>query len=825
MEYDLTLSDRIRRLKDKREWYNEGHLRLNTERTRILTEYCKAHEAEYPILKRASFLYEWCKNREVNIEDEDILLSSSGPRMRTVNFNIEAGSSRWIKMCLGDTDENFKAAWQAPAACGWTTRSGPCFSTRPNTGRTRTSEATSGALCRRISTSTPATGVSDIHPYRTFTMPEGHFVANFEKAVKVGFGAVRRQALEKIAEIEENVTWQNAKSHAFYRAVVKLCDGAILMSKRYAAACREKAAAAADPKRKAELLRFADSCDWIMENPARNLWEGLQVILFYQTVITADGQQHGQSIANVDRYVGELLDHDLATGALTRAEAQELFDAFILRIGDLIMLYASPPNEELIKLNKEGRSLFNTLGTDHTISGGIHITIGGLKPDGSSGYNTASELMLLSFRRLVVPDPSVCIRVNEHTPDIIWKLAIETSKLAGGIPQFDNDAVIIRSLVERGIPLEDAREYGIIGCVEPTVPGKEWPCCGTTGSFGGVTLISVLNLCIHGNKNPMTGGEGWLPCKKLYEYESFEELKAEYERQVNFYIAFEQKIFHFFEVVYSEFFPCISASVMMDGCMESGKDVTWGGAKYNAVGVMTNTFANTADSLMTIKKLCFDTKKVSLRELYDALCANWEGYESLRQMILNEVPHYGNDIDEVDELARWCSDVYADNLMSYTGPRDCAMAAGSLTLTANVIIGKNTSATPDGRRAGEPMADAISPRQGAAMNGPVSYVKSAAKLSHHKFSNGNQLNIRFDPRSVEGDEGTGKLRELIQAYFDLGGLQLQFNVVATEELRKAQKDPIAYKDLIVRIAGFSTYFVHMTPDVQEDFINRSEQFV
>jgi formate C-acetyltransferase len=250
-------------------------------------------------------------------------------------------------MCLGDTDENFKAAWQAPG-CVWV----------DDEERAMLLDAAEywkdKDIRSHIRGFMPAdiyehagNGVSDIHPYRTFTMPEGHFVANFEKAVKVGFGAVRRQALEKIAEIEENVTWQNAKSHAFYRAVVKLCDGAILMSKRYAAACREKAAAAADPKRKAELLRFADSCDWIMENPARNLWEGLQVILFYQTIITADGQQHGQSIANVDRYVGELLDHDLATGALTRAEAQELFDAFILRIGDLIMLYASPPNEEL----------------------------------------------------------------------------------------------------------------------------------------------------------------------------------------------------------------------------------------------------------------------------------------------------------------------------------------------------------------------------------------------------------------------------------------------------------------------------------------------
>ncbi len=824
MDFDLTISDRIIKLKEKREWYNKGNLRLNTERTRLITKYYREHESEYPILKRAGFLYEWCANREINIEDEDILISSSGPHMRDFNTCVEAGN-KWIAVCMGDTDEKFKAAWQTPG-CVWVTdEERAMLLDAYDYWKDRDIASHTWGLMPDFVREHQGNGVSSPLPGMSMGLPQGHFVANFEKAIKVGFGAVKKQAQEKLQEIEKNITHENVRSHAFYRAVIKVCDGAILMSKRYAKALRAKAEKTADPLRKAELLRMADSCDWIMEKPARTLWEGLQVIIFYQNIITADGQQHGQSIANVDRYVAELLESDLASGNLTQAQAQELFDAFVLRIGDLIMTYRLPSNDEIIKLNKEGRNLFNALGTSHTISGGIHITIGGLKADGSSGYSLASELLLLSFRRLVIPDPSICIRVNEHTPDRIWKLAIESSKLAGGIPQFDNDEVIMKTLMARGIPLEDARQYGIIGCVEPTIPGKEWPCCGSTGSFGGVTLIAVLNLCIHGNKNPANGAEGWLPCKKLYEYESFEELKAEYERQAKFYIDFEQKVFQFFELAYSENFPAISASVLMDGCMESGKDVTWGGAKYNSFGVMTNTIANTADSLMTIKKLCFDEKKVSLRELYDALCANWEGYENLRQMIINEVPHYGNDNPEVDELARWCSDIYTDNLMSYRGPRNCAMAAGSLTLTANVAIGKAMGATPDGRRAGEPMADAISPRQGVVENGPVAYVKSAARLSHYKYGNGNQLNIRFDPRSVEGDEGTEKLRDLIQAYFDLGGLQLQFNVVATEELRKAQKDPIAYKDLIVRIAGFSTYFVHMPSEVQEDFISRAAQNV
>ena len=823
MDINLTLSERIQRLMEKREWYNDGHLRLNTERNRILTEYYKSHNGEYPVLKRGGFLYEWCAKRTISVEDEDIFLGGSGPWSRTIHFNIET-INRWIPLCFGDTDEKFRAAWQVPGCVRVDDEERAYLLEAYEYWKDHDIASYARGIMPDEFFDYAGNGASGLDINRSLSLHQGHFVANFEKAIKVGFGAVRREALEKIAYIEDHINTDNAKSHAFYRGIVRLCDGAILMSKRYAAACREKAATAS-PERAAELLRMADSCDWIMENPARNLWEGLQVILFYQNIITADGQQHGQSIARVDKYVGDLLDHDLATGALTREQAQELFDAFILRIGDLIMMYFCPDNDELIRLNQEGRSLFNTLGTDHTISGGIHLTIGGLKPDGSSDYNTASEMLMLSFRRLVVPDPSVCIRVNKHTPDLIWKLAIETSKLAGGIPQFDNDEIIIQSLLERGIPLEDARCYGIIGCVEPTVPGKEWPCHGTTGSFGGFSLLGALNHCIHGNVNPLNGVRGMLPCKKLYEYESFEELQAEYVRQVERYVKYEQNVFQLFEVAYREQFPVLTASVMIEGCMESGKDVTWGGATYNAMGVMTMSIANTADSLMAIKKLCFDDKTVSLKEMYDALNANWVGYEKIHQMVINDVPHYGNDIEEVDSLAVWCSDVYADALARYESPRHGRMAPGSLTLTANVRMGKSTCATPDGRYAGEPLADAISPRQGVVESGPVSYVKSAAKLHHYKFSAGDQLNIRFDPRSVQGDEGTEKLRQLIQRYFDLGGLQLQFNVVATEELRKAQKDPIAYKDLIVRIAGFSTYFVHMTPDVQEDFINRAEQNV
>ena len=258
--------------------------------------------------------------------------------------------------------------------------------------------------------------------------------------------------------------------------------------------------------------------------------------------------------------------------------------------------------------------------------------------------------------------------------------------------------------------------------------------------------------------------------------------------------------------------------------MEKGKDVTEGGAKYNRIGMTACGTANVGDSLMTIKKLCFDDKTVSLQEMYDAVMNNWEGYEQLRQIVINEVPHYGNDIDEVDELASYGIGLFA-NILATTDAARGKFSGGTFTMTAHVYMGAMLGATPDGRKAGEPIADAISPRQGFDKKGPTAYLRSAAKLPHRALSNGDQLNIRFTPSSVEGDMGAEKLKQLIKAYFTLGGMQVQFNVVNSQTLRVAQEKPDEYKDLIVRIAGFSTYFVTLNKFTQDDFILRTEQAI
>lgn len=824
------VSDRIRRIREKKDVFTGGkYMTINSERTKIYTDYCREHDNEFPVLKRAGALYAWCSTKKANVFDDDIFVGTPGPDAQSLSPYVEWNCD-WIPGVVDSSDEDFRKAFQSTNSIYMSDEQRDHFREAYVYWKDRTlTKMVEGAM-------TPdfwdafgngcilnSAAMGRHSSYSVSGMPQGHYVANFDKVVNVGFGAVRKEALEKIEKQKGKVFGDKARSYVFYHAVVRVCDGAILLSKRYAQSCRQKAEAAEGGRRE-ELLRMADSLEWIMENPARTYWEGLQAILLYELMLATDAQQHGQSIGRVDKYVGHLLQKQLDEGTITSEEAQEYSDAFILRIYDIISLPGFFLNtKRIIELNEHGRNLFASIYDGMTATAGIALTLGGVKPDGTDDTTPATAFLLQTYGRMALPDPTVALRINKNTPDEIWRLGIESSKVCGGIPQLQNDEIIINALMDTGMSYEDACNYSIVGCVEPAGTGNEWPACGMTGRESIWNMMDVIQLVINGGVNPRTGKTA-VPGKKLYEYESFEEVKQAFEMQMRYVLEWNVSYANLFEMVYSQYFPCIVASSMMEGCLEKGRDVTEGGAKYNRTGITACGTANVGDSLMTIKKLCFDDKTVSLRTLYDALQANWEGFEDLRQTIINEVPHYGNDIDEVDELAAWAIGLFADIMSGEEGARG-KYSGGTFTMTAHIYMGAMLGATPDGRKAGEPIADAISPRQGLDKHGPTAYLRSAAKLPHRALTNGDQLNIKFTPTSVEGDEGAMKLRQLIRTYFKLGGMQVQFNVVSAKELRKAQKDPDNYKNLVVRIAGFSTYFVTLNTNTQDDFINRTEQAI
>ncbi|MDR2531191.1 MAG: hypothetical protein LBC65_06590 [Oscillospiraceae bacterium] len=805
-QFDTPVSERIRTIQEKRKQINKG-LRLNVERNRIITEYYKAHDNEHPILKRAGYLYEWCATREINIEDDDLFLGDAGSSCRSLHFDIEQTSRSWFQGCFGDSDERFRAAWQVPGSVWVSDEERAYLLEAADWWVGHDIGATARGLFppeffERFPAGMDLTNLTGSYP--------GHFNPNYERAVTVGFGTVRQTAIDKLAELVANTSHDTIRSELFYRAIIKVCDGMILMSKRYAEGCRQAAKVAKSEEREQELLRMADSCDWIIEHPARTLWEGLQTVFFYQYLITADGTHWADSPGLIDSFLGPLLDNDIKTGLLTPEKAQELCDAFLLHIGDQIIMFPKPNNDMLIDAHKNGRTMYDLQGGMQNIAAGMLITLGGQKTDGTGDYNLATEMLLLSYYRLKVAEPSLALRVNKMTPDRIWELGIACSKRLGGMPQFNNDDVIIQTMLDKGVTLEDARRYAVFGCVEPAISGKEWSMAANCGSFGGgAGLLNIVQNCINGT------------FKKLEDYETFDELKTEIESHITSSLAYANRLSHYAAYVFETAWPVLSASVMTEGCVESGKDVSWGGAKYNGMGSMFNTVGTVTDSLAVIKKLCFDDKSVSKREFMDAVAANWEGHELLRQRILHEVPLYGNDVDEPDEIMSWITGFWADTYNNLPGVNNGTQNCGVLDLYWTGA-GKRTPATPDGRKTGDPLSPSADPYPGSVKNGPLNYVKSVAKLPWNKMRCGGAINLRFDANSVRGEETTLKVRELIESYFAMGGIQFHFTVADTTIMREAQKKPQEYQDLIVRIAGFSAYFTHLPHDDQENYIARYE---
>lgn len=816
------ISNKIQTLIDKRAQANMAGGRaviLDSERTKIYTDYYQAHEGEHPILKRANCLYAWATNRTIWIDDDDIFVGSLGRKYRSLHLYVE-WNTKWIDELVNDDDETFKRIWQSgDGQATITDADRQNFREATTYWKDRCFPARMEALIPETMRDIAGDGMTDYFTRSNIVsdMPMGHFSTNYDKAIRKGFGAIRQEALDKMAAMEGKVFGADAKKYTFYRAVTIVCDAAILMAKRYAALAAEKAENA-EGEQKKKFLKMANSLNWIMENPARNTWEALEVVLLYQYMLITDAQQHGLTLGRVDQYAGDFMDTELNFGTLSQQEAQDLSDAFILKLQDNLALSRMPQKDNILSQMKSN----NGGGYNYTTNG-QHYTIGGKKNDGTDATNPLTFCLLQTVGRMSLADPSVSLRIHQGTPEDLWALALEASKKNGGMPTLENDDVIIPGLMKKGISLADANNYAIVGCVEPVVGGSEWSACGNTGKESFFNYLGAVVLAINNGCNPKTGYQ--CPIKKghLFEMKSFDEVKEAFQAYVHYGLDWCVTGMNFYELMYSENFCSVVASATMDGCMESGLDVTWGGAKYNSTGITACGIGNVTDSLYAIKHYCFDTKRWTLKEMYDALNANFEGYEEMFHVLNNDMAHYGNNIPEVDEIAVWAMGVFADYLnVEVQGVRG-SWRGGTFTMTVHLDYGMRTMATPDGRKSGDPMADAISPRQGYDKSGPTAYLTSASKLPHLDLMNGDQLNIRFSPSVVAGDEGNLKLRYLIQTYFDEGGMQVQFNVVGAETLYAAQADPAAYKNLIVRIAGFSAYFVEMPRIMQDDFISRTEQ--
>jgi len=644
-------------------------------------------------------------------------------------------------------------------------------------------------------------------------MPPGHLTPGYQNIIKRGFGAIRKQAQDWLDEREGNIMGDDIGKYMFYKAATVACDGAITLTRRYAALAREMAAKATDPARKAEYESRAESLDWIATETPRTFWEACQLAMMYDVFLKAENDPGVISMGRFDQYTWPYLKADLEAGRITMDEAQEYVDGFFLKINTF---YGGG-----FGVNAQTAGIGNSF---------QHTTIGGTIPEtGEDAVNPVSYMVLETMARLNLHDPTISLRVTKNTPAEMWDCAIAASTRVGGLPLLQNDDVIIPSLMkELGFTLEDARNFAFIGCQEVTGFGNDYPApngsaMGHNGIFWAIALVMALNNGI----NPINGAQ--CPAKVrsgyLSDMKTMDDVRAAFEKICKWMLTWSASLNNLTEHEYPRLFPFPNLSISTEGCMESGKDVSEGGAKYNSYGGTATGLATTADSLTALKYIVFDQKIATGEEFLQALLDNWVGHEELRQRVLHEVPHYGNNDPYADAEMKYVMDLYYNISRAFSTCRCTTYKCGTFGASDHVVQGEITWATPDGRKTGDPIADACSPAQGRDTNGPASVFNSAVQFDHGHYLDGMALNLKIHPTTLRTDESITKLENLTQTYFDNGGMEIQYNVVDAATLRKAQEHPEDYHNLVVRIAGFSAYFVDMTTEMQNDIISRAEHRV
>lgn len=793
-------------------------VRCDSERGVIITEASKKYENIVPIIKRPLMFQEIAKKITTQVDDDEVIVGGRGPYFFSSPAYPEWGAmSDWISGAVRNG--------------AWTLRDDGLYHNPDHEElKISISEADCAALeeiypyweNRKVGTAADAwqpdgydelvrLGVSS-YAERSgmglISLSAGHLIAGYQKVLQVGYKAIWQEATDWLTAHYGNLMGDDVNKYMFYKSAQISAESAMIFVKRYADAVSAKAAECTDPTRKAELLRMASGLENLSENPAKSYWEACQGVIMYQLLITLETVIPSPSLGRFDQYTWPYLKKDLEEGNLTMDQAQEITDAFFLKAN---CFYGAAP-----------ASLVTITGIGNTYQ---HTTLGGVDPDtGEDATNPVTYMVLETVGRLKLHDPTISLRFNKNSPDKLWECAIATSKLVGGLPLYQNDEVIIPTVMaERGFSLHDARDYGIIGCQEIVCCGRDFPAGnGIFPPHATVMWGTIFNMAINNGINPWNGQQASVTTDYLYNMTTIEQVRDAVEKMGRYIQKLYVTMNNYAEYIGYYHLTQPMLSISMEGCMEKGLDCTSGGCKYNGYGGTATGLATLGDSLSTIKYMCFDKKLCTTKELYDAWMANWEGHEPFRQKILNQVPHYGNADPYVDQELKWCVDLYYQICGECCSVRAKKYSSGLYGASDHIAQGWTTFATPDGRRSGEPLADAMSPAQSRDTGGPTAVFVSSCCFDHHHFSGGIALNLRMHPSVLSRDDGVTKLADMTKAYFESGGMEVQYNVVDTATLRAAQAEPTQYRDLVVRIAGYSAYFVELGKDLQNDIISRNE---
>jgi formate C-acetyltransferase len=628
----------------------------------------------------------------------------------------------------------------------------------------------------------------------------GHTVLD-DKIYRKGLLEFKREIAESIAGLDFLHDPAAYDKREELKAMDIACDAAILFARRHSILASELAARAAEPARRAELRKIAEVCAHVPAKAPRNFHEALQYYWFcHLAVITELNGWDAFNPGHLDQHLLPFYRRDLADGSLTPPGARELLEAFFVKFNN----HPAPPKVGV------------TAAESGTYTDFANINLGGLLADGSDGSNEISHLLLEIVDEMHLLQPSTNLQLSRKSPNALLKHALCVVRKGFGFPSLFNADAVVEEQLRQGKSLEDARAGGCSGCVEVGAFGKE--AFILTGYFN---LPKILELSLNNGLDPRTGkqlGPQTVPPGSLSSFDGL-------------FDAFGKQLHHFLETkilgnqligrMYATLMPAPFLSVITDDCIRKGLDYNAGGARYNNTFIQLVGIGSLTDSFAAIKELVFDHKTVGIEELVGALNANFDGNEILRQRLVNRTHKYGNDDDYADEIMVRIFRRCFEEIDGRPDTRGGSYRVEMLPTTCHVYFGSVTGATPDGRKAGVPLSEGISPVQGADRQGPTAVIKSAAKMDHVK-TGGTLLNMKFSPPLVAGEEGLDKWANLVRSYFKMDGHHVQFNVVRAETLRQAQANPENYRDLIVRVAGYSDYFCDLSRELQDEIIARTE---
>jgi pyruvate formate-lyase/glycerol dehydratase family glycyl radical enzyme len=586
------------------------------------------------------------------------------------------------------------------------------------------------------------------------------------------------------------------------KAMEIAADAMIAFAERHAETARELAESESDNDRKEELLHIADICEQVPANAPRNFWEALQSYWFvHLAVIIELNVWDSFNPGRLDLNLFPFYEKAVKNGTLTREFAKELLQCFWVK-------FNNQPAPLKVSITEEQSGTYQDFAL---------INTGGLTADGADSVNELSLLILEVCNEMRLIQPSVCIQMSTENPESFLMKAVDVVKEGFGQPSIFNTDVIIKEFLRAGKSIEDARVGGPSGCVTISAFGKE--SCILTGYCN---WPKILEITLHNGTDPRTGEKVGIETGDSTKFNSFDELFSAYKKQLGYFIDLKIKGNNIIERLYAEYMPAPFMSLLFDDCIARGKDYHDGGPRYNSTYIQGVGMGTITDSLSAIKFHVFEKNQFTMKELLDGLRTDFEDNEVMRMTLLNKTPKFGNDIDFADTLAKDVFNAYFDLIDGRPNTKGGEYRVNLLPTTVHIYFGQVTGATPDGRNASAPLSDGISPSHGADTKGPTAVIKSVAKIDHWK-TGGTLLNQKFMPEVLADQEGRKKLGDLVRTYFKLGGHHIQFNVVHADTLKSAQKSPEHYQDLIVRVAGYSDYFVNIGKDLQNEIIARTEQ--